>query len=129
MRSLTPYLIFHGQCDEAMRFYCEVFGGSMIEQMTFGDSPIPVPDEHANRIFNSEIRIGDIVIKASDDLPGHDVIPGSNVSLFVTLEDSAEQRRVFDLLSDGGKVLFPIEGHFGMLEDKYAIRWMLVQGE
>ena len=129
MNSLTPYLIFHGTCDEAMHFYADVFDGELVEKMTFGESPIDVPDEHAARIFNSEIRIGDIAIKASDDLPGHDVVAGSNVSLFIELKDRDEQMRVFERLAEGGKVLFPAEPNFGMLEDRYGIRWMLIHAE
>ena len=126
MKSLSPYLIFHGCCQEAMTFYADVFGGKLVEISTFAESPVPVPEEFGDRIFNSEIRIGEISIKASDDLPGHDVVVGSNVSLFVELQERSEQLRLMESLGDGGKVLFPADDKFGMVEDKYGIRWMLV---
>ncbi len=62
---------------------------------------------------------------ASDDLPNNEVTIGSNFALFVTFSDKTEQERVFNKLSEGGKVLFPIKNNFGMLIDKYRIQWML----
>jgi PhnB protein len=112
-----------------MTFYSEVLGGDVSIMQTFADSPVPVPDELGSRIFNSEIRAENLVLKASDDLPSHSVSIGANISLYVHFSDEAERQRVFDTFADGGKVLFPIEGNFGMVEDKYEIRWMLVWQE
>ncbi len=29
-------------------------------------------------------------------------------------------------LSDGGKILFPLDDNFGMLKDKYGVQWIVV---
>ena len=127
MKSLNPYVMFSGNCREALTFYKECLDGEIVSMQTFAESPIPVPDDAKDRIFNSEFRAGDAFFMASDDLPSHQVTKGTNVALFVAFSDSAEQESVFGKLSDGGKVLFPLANGFGMLADKYGIQWMLAR--
>ena len=123
---LKPYLIFPGTCKEALNFYKDCFGGEIAMMQTFADSPVNVPAEFKQRIFNSEFRAGNVHFMASDDLPGNTVTVGSNFALFVTFSDRAEEEKVFNKLSEGGKVLFPIgENSFGMLVDKFNIQWMM----
>ena len=128
MNSLVPYLIFSGTCRDAMERYRDILGGEIVIMQTYGESPIPATDGDADRIFNSELRAGNICIKASDDLPSHPVTAGSNVCLFVDFPDEETKSKAFDGLAEGGKVLFPISENFGMLEDRFGIRWMVVHG-
>lgn len=125
MKSLNPYVMFSGNCQEALTFYKECLDGEIVSMQTFGDSPIDVPDDAKDRIFNSEFRAGDVFFMASDDLPGHPVTRGTNVALFLVFSDMEEQESVFGRLSEGGKVLFPLANGFGMLTDRYGIQWML----
>ena len=125
MNPLIPYLIFTGECREALQFYCEILGGEVTLMHSMADSPIPVPEAHGHLIFNAEMRAGDLVIKASDNLPGNETITGSNFSLFCNFSDAEKQVSVFNQLLDGGRVMFPLENGFGMLKDRYGIQWML----
>lgn len=129
MISLTPYLVFSGNCREAMEFYKETLGGEITIMQTFGDTPMDFPEDAKDRIFNSEVIAGNIKIKASDNLPGQEIINGSNISLFVVFDDANKKKEVFNKLSEGGKVFFPIEDNFGMLVDKYGIQWMVESKE
>ena len=124
--SLSPYLVFPGNCREAMEFYRQCLGGQITDMTTFGDSPVQVPEESANRIYNAELTLGEIQIKASDDLPHSKVTNGTNVSMFLTVVGVDRQQELFEQLSDGGKVLFPTKDGFGMLRDKYGVQWMLM---
>lgn len=126
MKSLTPYLVFSGNCREAMEFYANVLNGTITSLTTFGTSPIEVPPELNNRIFDCELEAEKIHFKASDDLPNHSVKSGNNFSLFVSFSESKEKENVFNKLSQGGKVLFPLDDNFGMLKDKFGIQWMIV---
>ena len=124
MSSVIPYLVFPGTCKEAMKFYCDVLQGEITSMQTFGSSEMEAPPGFEERIFNSELRASGIQIKASDDLPGFDVNPGNNISLFVVFDDASTKREAFKDLAEGGKVLFPLDDNFGMLSDRYGVQWM-----
>lgn len=126
MNTITPYLVFPGNCKEAMEYYASVFEGEITLMVTFQDSPVPVTDNASDRIYNSEMRAGDLIIKASDDIPGYEVTQGSNFSLFVPFEHSDRKKSIFGRLSKDGKILFPIEDNFGMCKDRFGIQWMVV---
>ncbi len=126
MSQVIPYLVFSGNCKEAMQFYADCLDGQITMMQTFADSPIEVEAENGERIFNAEIKAQGICIKASDDLPSHPTQVGSNISLFVQYNNEHSQRATFDRLAKGGNVMFPIEGGFGMLRDRYGIQWMIV---
>ncbi len=130
MKQLAPYLMFAGDCREAMEFYKECLDGEITVMDTFGNAPIDFPDEASNMIFNSEVRAGNICIKASDN-PG--LTKGSpsetNFSLFVSFTEGAEFKEAFEKLSADGDVTMKNGEHFMMLKDKFGISWMLVLGE
>ena len=96
---------------------------------TFADSPVEVQNDHKNRIFNSEFISDKVRFKASDDLPYHPVIVGSNISMFVSFDNGSDRKNVFEELSKEGQVLFPLDDTFGMLRDKYDLQWMLASGK
>lgn len=126
MTGMIPYLVFPGTCKTAMEFYAQVLNGQITSIQTFGDSPVPVPEQHRERIFDSELMAGKIRFKASDNLPDQAMIIGNNISLFVSFADTSFRKQVFDKLAEGGKVMFPLDENFGMLRDKFGIQWMLV---
>lgn len=127
MQPAIPYLALPGTCGEAMRFYAGLLGGEITVMTTLADSPLDVPAEAEDLIFNSELRAGDLVIKASDNPAGGEV--GSSISLFVPFTDPDERERVFAGLADGGEVLFALEGPFGMVRDRFGVQWMLTLDE
>lgn len=126
MKTLIPYIAFQGDCREALDFYVSAFNGEVTSIQTFSESPIQVSKEQRNRIFDSEFKADNIHFKASDDLPEHPVRIGTNISLFVSFTDKTERKSIFKILSESGKVLFPLDGNFGMLQDKYGVQWMFV---
>ena len=95
----------------------------------YSESPLDVSAKHGARIFNSSFRADDIAFMASDNLPIQELQAGSNFSMFVTFFDATEQARTFADLTRDGRVLFPLNGEFGMLEDRFNVRWMLALGE
>jgi len=125
IKQVKPYLMFPGTCRQALKFYKKCFNGTIVMMKTFGESSIDVPEELENRIFNSELRAGNLSLMASDHLPNNEVTVGSNVALFVIFSEKAEKEKVFTKLSEGGRILFPIENNFGMVADKFGIQWMM----
>jgi PhnB protein len=135
MPILEPYLSFDGTCADAMRFYERVLGGKIEMMMTNADSPMAAQTApaSANRIMHARLAIGDRAILASD-LPAGTPSEGfGGFSLSLTYPTAAEAQPVFDALAEGGKVTMPMQKTFwaegfGMLHDKFGVRWMLNAG-
>ena len=126
MKNLNPYLTFNGNCREAMEFYKNTLNGELPVMMTFGEAPIEFPEETSDRIFNSVLVTENVKIMASDVLDEVKLQEEQRFSLFLTLNDAKEHERLFQELSDQGKILMPLQDGFGMLRDKYGIQWMIV---
>ena len=126
MATVIPYLVFPGTCKEAMGFYKAALNGEITLMQSFRESPIEVPEEVADRIYNAELRAGGIRIMASDDLPGHPVNVGNHISLYAVFPDPSTKKDAFDRLAEDGQILFKLDENFGMLRDKYGMQWMFV---
>lgn len=125
MKRLKPYLMFSGNCGEALHFYKECLNGEIVFMHTFAESPVNVPDEHKQKIFNSEFRVDDVHFMASDSIPPYEITIGNNFALFINFSDFDELEKIYAKLSNGGNVIMPLENKFGMLVDKFGIQWML----
>src|SRR4051812_40194833 len=111
MKAITPYLTFDGNAGEAMKFYHDCLGGEFQIQ-TFGESGAGGPPGSENRVMHARITIGKIMLMASDSMPGHNFVAGTNFSIALECEDNAEQDKHFGMLSDGGKVTMPLQDTF-----------------
>lgn len=129
---LNPYIGRDGDAREMMEFYHKIFGGELTKS-TFGESPMPVPDSHKDRLMHSSLEAGAVHIMASDsspDMPVSSTHSNIGLSLIGKAGDEAELKRVFEELSDGGKVTMPLEKQFwgdtfGMVDDKFGTSWMV----
>lgn len=129
--ALTPYLIFNGNCAEAMRFYERVLGGKL-ELMTHGDSPMAdqAPADFKDRIMHAYLAFDGGVVMASDDMPNAQYSGMHGFSLSLGYTDIEEARKMFDTLSEGGQATMPFQETFwspgfGMLTDRFGTHWMV----
>lgn len=133
MLRCTPFLLFDGNCAEAMTFYQECLGGSL--QLTrLGDTPMKdlfPPDKHA-RLINAHLQSGAIEISATDWMaaPAFEPILGNMSAIFVTASGDADLRPVFDKLAQGADRerfqdlhAMPF-GTYGQFYDKYGVQWI-----
>jgi len=127
---LTPYIIFNGNCEEALNFYVRALGGVVGPISRYGD--IPGGDTHgqnSNWIMHTHFAFdGNLLFMASDG--PNDAEDSGMVSLSLNFEDAGSIQNVFSKLSEGGTVTMPLQdtfwgATFGMLKDKYGIKWML----
>ena len=92
---LEPYLIFDGNCADAMRFYERTLGGKLEALMTFGESPVPdqVPPGAADRIMHARLVIGDRALMASDGMLGepYEGMKNFSVTLYYPAADEAKR--------------------------------------
>jgi len=126
MKTLSPYLSFGGDAEQALNFYAEAFGGKVTELKRFSEAP-QMPHPNKNEILHGRVEAENIRIMASD---GKQVTSDGRISLSLEFTDNAELDRVFARLSAGGKVTMPVAeqfwgARFGMLTDRFGISWML----
>ncbi|HEY4324732.1 MAG TPA: VOC family protein [Mucilaginibacter sp.] len=127
---LVPYLNFPGNTEEVMNTYQKIFNGTLHDVGRFGDHNPQMPEDQKNRIMHARLTFGDNMLMFSDGMPGRPITNGDSISLSIGLDDEAQARSIFDQLSEGGKVLMPMEKQFwgaifGMVTDKYGIQWMI----
>ena len=126
---LTPYIIFQGNCEEALKFYEKALNGSIGQVMRYSDAPGQNQmGMEPNKIMHSHfLADGNILFMASDGPT--DAGNSGIVHLSINFTDAGSIQNAFAALSDGGKVNMPLQdtfwgATFGMLQDKYGIRWM-----
>jgi len=131
---LEPYLFFDGQCEAALNFYKDVFGGEIAGISRWSEMPKDaggpeVTPETENRVMHANFRSPGVSFMASDATPGKTYGEGP-ISLSVATDRLEEAERVFKRLADGGSVDLPLTdmfwgARFGMLTDKFGIDWMV----
>jgi PhnB protein len=127
---LNPYLVFDGNCAEAMRFYQRTLGGTL-DLMTHGESPIAAhtPPGSADRIMHARLTLDGQLLMASDSMVGHPY-PGDERVL--SLGDLPDRRRGEAGVRRAGRrrrIVMPLQKTFwaeafGMLVDRYGTPWM-----
>ena len=136
MLHTTPFLLFDGNCAEAMTFYHQCLGGELT-LTKLGDSPMKdqLPPEKHSRLINAHLKSGDIDISATDWMasPAFEPVLGNMSAIFVVGEGYDELKAVFDKLADGAdKQRFqelhdlPI-GTYGQFYDKYGVQWIFLK--
>ncbi len=133
MLKATPFLLFDGNCAEAMTFYQVCLGGELTLSK-LGDTQMKnmLPPEKHGRIINAHLKSGDIEISASDWMASPDFNPvqGNTSAIFVTGQSYDELKTVFDKLKDGdnNKRLQELHdmpfGVYGQFYDKYGVQWI-----
>jgi len=137
MLRCTPFLLFDGQCAEAMAFYQEALGGSL-KLTRLADTPMKeqFPASKHRRIISAHLHSGAIEISAADWMasPVFDPQPGNMAAVFVTGASVPELRPVFDRLArDAEPARFqdlhrmPF-GIYGQFYDRYGTQWIFRDG-
>jgi predicted 3-demethylubiquinone-9 3-methyltransferase (glyoxalase superfamily) len=105
MPTITPFLWFDGQAQEAMTFYTSIFKDSKV----ISSNPMSVQFELQGQRF--------IGLNAG---PHHKFNPA--VSFFIEVETQAEIDNYWNkLLSDGGR-----PDQCGWLQDKFGLSWQVI---
>ena len=128
------YLIFNGNCAQAMRYYERVLGGKLDAMMKMGDGPDGacehMPPGSEGRIMHACLNVDGALLMASDSMVGqpYEGMKGFGVPLvFPTVQ---EAKRVYNALADGGTVMMPMDKTFwaeafGVVTDRFGTPWMV----
>src|ERR1700685_1112251 len=107
MKKIDPYLMFDGNCAEAMEFYKKCLGGELF-LMKFGEAPPDtqktLPPGSDDRVIHAAVKKGDLLLMASDVPPGMPLPKGDNFNLHIECETVEEVEKLFKALGEGGKV-------------------------
>ncbi len=131
MLNLTPFLLFDGNCAEAMAFYQSCLGGELTITK-LGDTPMKdqMPREKHDRVAYAHLEGGAIDFSATDWLhPTRTPKQGNTVAMYLNGGTYAELRSVFDKLAVGADAGLLDElrdlpfGAYGHLADQYGVHW------
>lgn len=129
--NLTPFLLFEGNCAEAMAFYHACLGGELAITRV-GDTPMKqrLPPEQHQKVAYAHLRSGPAEFSATDWLhPTRQPRVGNTVALYAVGSSYAELRPVFDRLAAGGDPALRDElrempfGTYGHLADRFGVHW------
>ena len=130
MAEINAYLVFNGNCAEAMRFYERALGGKL-KLMTAGESPgaEKMPPGSANLIIHAHLDVDGGILMASDDMAGAEFKGMNGFAVSLTYKNAADAKRAFDALSEGAQITMPFQKTFwsegfGMLADRFGVPWM-----
>ncbi len=133
MLRCTPFLLFDGNCAEAMTFYHQCLGGELTLSK-LGDTPMKdlLPPEKHDRIINANLKSGGIEISATDWMasPTYEPIQGDTTAIFVIGGDYDELKAVFDNLAEGAEKdrfqeLHDLPfGTYGQFTDRFGVHWI-----
>lgn len=138
MSRVTTYLNFKRNTEEAFAFYKSVFGTEYSRDIArFSgippeDGAPTIADEDKNLIMHIELPILGGHILMGTDAPesmGFSLVFGNNVNINLEPDTKEETRKLFDKLSDGGKITMELQhmfwgSYFGTCTDKYGVQWM-----
>ncbi len=132
--TLSPYLNFDGNAEEAFRFYQSVFSGELfIQKMGQAPGMEHLSESEKNRTMHASLPMGNgQYLMASDCLPsqGHVLRQGNNNYISLTPDSREEADRLFNGLSAGGTVEMHMADmfwgdYFGSFVDKFGVCWMI----
>ncbi len=129
MAEINAYLMFRGNCREAMEFYHNCLGGELSIQ-SVGDSPMgeQAPPEAKNKIMHAQLKGDGWRFFGSDMMDDSPATQSNTVSVCMVGANIDEIKPAFDKLSQGGKVTHDLKkeffGTYGDLVDKYGFIWM-----
>lgn len=143
MAAVSTYLNFSRNTEEAFNFYRSVFGGEFFGSiLRFKDVPPmegapPVAEEDKDLVMHIELPIlGGHSLMGTDapESMGFNLNFGNNVHINLQPDTRKETKRLFDALSEGGKVTMELTDmfwgdYFGSCIDKYGVQWMFNCGE
>jgi PhnB protein len=140
MARVSTYVNTANKTEEAFNFYKTIFGTEFTAPgfRRMGDIPAmegmpPMSDSMKNLVMHVELPITGGHVLMGTDAPeemGFKVIEGNNIHINLETDSREEAKRLFDALSEGGKISMPLQdmfwgAYFGSFTDNYGINWMV----
>ncbi len=129
--NLNPFLLFDGNCADAMTFYRSCLGGELAITRV-ADTPMKeqAPPEQHQKVAFAHLESGTVQISATDwRHPTRRFNPGNSLGVYLTSRHATELETAFNRLSAGAdtSLLDPLTelpfGLYGHLCDAYGVHW------
>ena len=140
MPSVSTYLNFERNTEEAFEFYKKVFktqyqGEGIMRMGSIPPQPDqpPMPEADKNLVMHVSLPLlGDHVLMGTDapESMGFKLKQGNNVYINLQPDTRKEADRLFTELSQGGKIEMNMQqmfwgDYFGSFTDKFGVQWMI----
>jgi PhnB protein len=139
MARVSTYLNFSRNTEEAFNFYRSIFGGDFsggrierFKDIPPSDEMPPIAESDKNLVMHIELPILGGHILMGTDAPesmGFKLNKGNNVYINVEPDTKEETKKLFIVLSQGGKITMELQemfwgAYYGSCVDKYGVQWM-----
>ncbi|SEL24887.1 Glyoxalase superfamily enzyme, possibly 3-demethylubiquinone-9 3-methyltransferase [Paenibacillus sp. cl141a] len=127
MKSVTPFLMFQGNAEEAMNHYISIIEDSEIISITrYG----PNQPEAEGSVMHAAFSLKGQTFMCIDSNVKHEFTFTPSFSIYLTCESEAEIEKVYGALIDGGGAMMPLDNYgfsqkFGWIADKFGVSWQL----
>ncbi len=122
MITAAPFLMFQGQCEEALIFYAA----------TVPETRFLSLDRHPDGkgVAMARLAVAGLEIMANDSPPVHDFDFTPSTSIFLTVDRTEDVDRLTGALGEGGKTLMPpgnygFSRRFGWAQDRFGVSWQI----
>ncbi|MEO6397787.1 MAG: VOC family protein [Tepidiformaceae bacterium] len=116
MQTITPFLWFDDNAEEAMNFYVATFPNSKLGEISRYGEGGPGP---AGTVMSGSFELDGQRFMALNGGPMYKFTEA--ISLFVPCETQAEIDHLWETLSEGGE-----KSQCGWLKDKFGLSWQIV---
>ena len=118
MQTITPFLWFNDQAEEAARYYVSIFPDSAVQHVTRYGEGAPVPK---GTVMTVVFRINGQTFTALNGGPHFTFNPA--VSFVVSCDSQQEIDHYWERLAAGGD---PSAQQCGWLKDRFGLSWQVV---
>ncbi|MBE0601910.1 MAG: VOC family protein [Firmicutes bacterium] len=126
---IIPYLLYRGDCEEAIHFYIDTFGGEILYLSRY--TAQTGGDALTGKVMHVEAKVLGSVISAADS--AQPVENRDAIRLMIHCATMAEADQILQAIGRDGEVLQRLLPHpppddggvGGMVRDKYGYAWIL----
>ncbi|WGM32142.1 VOC family protein [Brevundimonas sp. NIBR11] len=121
MTTAHPFLMFQGQCAEALEFYAATLPETRILSLD------RKPD---GTVAMARLSIAGLEVMANDSPPVHDFTFTPSISTFLGVDEPDQVDALATALSTDGKVMMPANNYgfsrrFAWVQDRFGVSWQI----
>ncbi|MDB5255006.1 MAG: 3-demethylubiquinone-9 3-methyltransferase [Candidatus Nomurabacteria bacterium] len=132
MQKIIPSIWFDHNAEEAANFYLSVFGGTLGEKTHYTEAGHDIHGMEAGTVLTINFELRGFSFLGLNGGPAFTLNP--SVSFMVRCENAEKVDELWEKLSEGGKVLMPIDTYpfnerYCWVQDKYGVSWQVLVAE